>query len=100
MKVIDKTPFQNEKGTFDLAKRIQAVLEYGPSWPDEVEAQKLVIAQLEKVLEKGYTLIRNLNLENSRIIEPLILISLQASMCLRHARHRLLRGQGDAWPSP
>lgn len=74
MKVIDKTPFQNEKGTFDLLKRYQAVLEYGASWPDEVEAQKSVVAQLEKVLEKGYTLIRNLNLENSRIIEPLILI--------------------------
>jgi hypothetical protein len=49
-------------------------MEYGASWPDEVEAQKSVIGQLEKVLEKGYTLIRNLNLENSRIIEPLILV--------------------------
>lgn len=74
MKVIDKTPFLNEKGTFDLVKRYQAVLEYGASWPDEVEAQKSVIAQLEKVLEKGYTLIRNLNLQNSKIIEPLILV--------------------------
>lgn len=74
MKVIDKTPFQNEKGTFDFLKRYQGRLEYGASWPDEVEAQKSVIAQLEKVLEKGYTLIRNLSLENSKIIEPLILV--------------------------
>lgn len=74
MKVIDKTPFQNEKGTFDVIKRFEGVMEYGASWPDEVEAQKSVIAQLEKVLEKGYTLIRNLNLENSKIIEPLILV--------------------------
>jgi hypothetical protein len=74
MKVIDKTPFLNDKGTFDFLNRYQGVLEYGASWPDEVEAQKSVIAQLEKVLEKGFTLIRNLSLENSRIIEPLILV--------------------------
>lgn len=74
MKVIDKTPFQNEKGQFGLVQRVQAMMEYGPSWPAELEAQKTIIKQLDRVLEKGYTLIRNLNLENSKIIEPLILI--------------------------
>jgi hypothetical protein len=74
MKVIDKTPFQDEKGNFSLMQRFQGMLEYGFAWHAEVEAQKGVIAQLDRVLEKGYTLIRNLNLENSRIIEPLILV--------------------------
>jgi len=74
MKVIDKTPFQDEKGNFGLWQRFQGMLEYGLSWQAEIEAQKRVIAQLDRVLEKGYTLVRNLNLENSKIIEPLILI--------------------------
>src|SRR5512143_3474329 len=74
MKVIDKTPYQDEKGNFSLMHRFQGMLEYGFAWHAEVEAQKSVISQLDRVLEKGYTLIRNLNLENSRIIEPLILV--------------------------
>jgi hypothetical protein len=49
-------------------------MELGLSWQAELEAQKTVIAQLDRVLEKGFTLIRNLNLENSQIIEPLILV--------------------------
>lgn len=74
MKVIDKTPLQNEKGEFGLLQRIQGILEHGSAWQAELEAQKIVIAQLDRVLEKGFTLIRNLTLENSQIIEPLILL--------------------------
>lgn len=74
MKVIDKTPFQDEKGEVSPLQRFQGMLEYGYAWHSEVEAQKAVISQLDRVLEKGYTLIRNLNLENSKIILPLILV--------------------------
>jgi hypothetical protein len=74
MKVIDKTPYQNENGQFGPLQRLQAIMEHGMSWQSELEAQKTVIAQLDRVLEKGFTLIRNLNLENSQIIEPLILV--------------------------
>jgi len=58
-------PLQDEKGSFGLVQRFQSMLEYGVSWPAEIEAQKAVIAQLERVLEKGYTLIRNLNLRTA-----------------------------------
>lgn len=74
MKVIDKTPFQNEKGEIGLVQRLQGIVEHGLDWHGELEAQKTIITQLDRVLEKGFTLIRNLNLENSQIIEPLILI--------------------------
>jgi hypothetical protein len=74
MKIIDKTPFQNDKGELGLIQRFQGIMEYGVSWPTELEAQKTVITQLDRVLEKGFTLIRNLNLENSKITEPLILV--------------------------
>jgi hypothetical protein len=73
MRIIDKTPFQNEKGDFGLLGRIQGALEYGMAWHSEVRAQKRVITQLDRVLEKGYTLVRNLNLEKSQIIEPRVL---------------------------
>ncbi len=74
MKIIDKTPFQNEKGQSGLVQRIQGMWEFGAAWQTELDAQRTVINQLERVLEKGFTLIRNLRLENSQIVEPLILI--------------------------
>lgn len=74
MKIIDKTPLQNEKGEVSLLQRIQGTLTYGFQWYSELEAQKSVIAQLDRTLEKGFTLIRNFMLPGSEIIEPIILI--------------------------
>ena len=74
MKIIDKTPFQNEAGEMTMMQRVQGTLQHGFSWYAELEAQKTVITQLNLVLEKGFTLIRNFTLVNSQIEEPLILL--------------------------
>jgi hypothetical protein len=74
MKVIDKTPLQNEKGEIGPLQRLQGTLEHGFSWYAELEAQKAIVAQLDRVLEKGFTLIRNVTLGKSPIVEPLVLI--------------------------
>ncbi len=74
MKIIDKTPFQTEKGEITAMQRLQGTLQHGLSWYSELNAQKMVMAQLDLVLEKGFTLIRNFTLVNSQIVEPLILI--------------------------
>lgn len=74
MRVIDKTPFQDEQGNISLIARIQGTLKYGLSWYSELEAQKRVIAYLDRVLEKGFVLIRNFPLPDSEIVIPMILI--------------------------
>lgn len=74
MKVIDKTPLQNEKGEIGPVQRVRSMLEYGFAWYPEMEAQKAVIAQLDRILEKGFTLVRNITLGSSQITEPLILV--------------------------
>ncbi|MFN8412195.1 MAG: NERD domain-containing protein [Anaerolineales bacterium] len=74
MKIIDKTPMLDEKGQLTLAGQIQGRLKYGLSWPLELEAQTQVVAQLMRVLDKGYVLIRNFTLPNSEIIIPIILL--------------------------
>lgn len=74
MKIIDKTPMLDEKGQLTLAGQIQGRLKYGLNWPAELEAQTQVIAQLMRILDKGYVLIRNFTLPNSEIIIPLILL--------------------------
>lgn len=74
MKLIDKTPFQNEQGQIDFMARLQGTLKYGPNWYAEMQAQRMVISQLEHVLEKGFVLIRNFNLPGSEVIVPFILV--------------------------
>jgi len=74
MKIIDKTAYQDEKGEIGLLQRLQGTLQYGFSWFPELEAQKTVIPQLDRALEKGFVLIRNFTLPGSEIVLPMILI--------------------------
>src|SRR5215831_12709229 len=100
MKIIDKTPFQTEKGQISFLDRMQGTLKYGFSWFPELEAQKNIIAQLDRAFEKGFVLIRNLTLPGSEIVEPIILIG-PGGVYVIYVTH--LRGffeaKGDQWNS-
>jgi len=74
MKIIDKTLLQDEGGNINIIARIQGTLKYGFNWYPELEAQKVVMAQLDRLLEKGFVLIRNFTLPDSQIVIPMILI--------------------------
>ncbi len=98
MKIIDKTPNQNEKGNITFLQRVQGTLEHGFEWYAELEAQKTVVDQLNLVLEKGYTLIRNFTLVNSQIVEPLILIGPPGiSVILVTPLAGFYEAKGDQW---
>jgi hypothetical protein len=74
MKIIDKTPLHDEKGKLSAIGYVQGTLKYGLSWTAELEAQKAVVAQFQRIFDKGYVLIRNFTLPNSEIVIPLILL--------------------------
>ena len=74
MKVYDRTPLQDAQGNINPIARVQGTLKYGLSWAGELEAQKVVIAQLDRLLDKGFVLIRNFTLPDSDIVIPMILI--------------------------
>lgn len=74
MKVYDKTPLLDPQGNINPIARIQGTLKYGLSWSSELEAQVAVIAQLDRLLDKGFVLIRNFTLPDSDIVIPMILI--------------------------
>ena len=74
MRIIDKTPLQDASGNINFFARIQGTLKYGFNWYPELEAQKVVMGQLDKLLEKGFVLIRNFPLPDSPILIPMILI--------------------------
>jgi hypothetical protein len=98
MKIIDKTPLQDQKGEISFSARIQGTLKYGLSWFSDLEAQKSVIAQLNRTLEKGYVLIRNFTLPGSDIIIPMILIgSFGIQVILVTKVKGFFEAKGDQW---
>jgi hypothetical protein len=98
MKIIDQTPLLDANGQLSLVNRIQGMLKYGFSWPANLEAQTKVIAQLNKVIEKGYTIVRNQQLGASEIVVPLILIG-PAGIYVMEATplKGLYQARGDEW---
>jgi len=98
MKIIDRTPFQNAQGGMDFSGRIQGWLKYGFNWPSELQAQMAVIAQLDRILEKGFLLIRNFTLPNSDIVIPLILIGPSGVSVIKVSPARgVFEAKGDQW---
>jgi len=74
MRIIDKTSLQDEAGNINIIARVQGTLKYGFNWYPELEAQKVVITQLDRLIEKSFVLIRNFTLPGSEIVIPIILL--------------------------
>jgi hypothetical protein len=98
MKIIDQTPFYNEKGEISLVDRAKAILKFGKSWLDEVEAQKSVIPVLEKNLERNYTLLRNVVLPDLDMSIPFILVGPTGIYVIYvTGLTGMFRAKGDQW---
>lgn len=98
MKIIDRTPLQDAKGQVSFTARVQGTLKYGLNWYNELESQKAVIAQLERVLEKGAAIIRNFTLPGSDIVIPLILVSTSGIYVIYATPVKgFFEARGDQW---
>jgi hypothetical protein len=99
MKIIDHTPFFNkETGEISILDRGRAMLKYGAGWIKETEAQNLVIPVLEKVLDRSYTLLRNVTPPGLEASIPLILVG-PAGVFVLYVTHLtgIYRAKGDQW---
>jgi len=98
MKLIDQTPLKDENGEIGIIQRVQGTLQYGFSWYPELQAQKFALGLLERGLDKGYTVIRNVALGASGIVIPLAIVG-PAGIYAAYVTH--LRGtyqaKGDSW---
>jgi hypothetical protein len=98
MKLIDRTPLQDENSNIGIIQRVHGTLKYGLSWYPELEAQKFALALLERGLAKGYTVIRNHTLGASGITVPLAIVG-PGGIFAAYVTH--LRGtyqaKGDSW---
>ena len=76
MKIVDQTPFYKENGEISLIDRGKAIMQFGPGWFKQIEAQKSVIAVFKKNLDKNYTLLCNIIPPGLDARIPLILVGL------------------------
>lgn len=98
MKVIDQTPYFNEKGEISVVDRGKAIMRFGASWFKEIEAQKQVMAVLDKLLDKNYTLLRNVTPPELETSIPFILVG-PTGVYVMFVTHLtgMFRAKGDLW---
>lgn len=75
MKLIDQTPFFDpETGEISMLDRGKAIVKYGSGWIKEIEAQKQVLAVMNRIFDRNYTLLRNFLLPELGATFPFILV--------------------------
>ena len=99
MKIIDHTPlFNSETGEITILDRTRAMMKYGGTWLKEVEAQKEIINIIGKVLDRNYTLLRNVTPPGLGASFPLILIGPTGVYVMDVTPLTgMFRARGDQW---
>jgi hypothetical protein len=98
MQIVDQTPYRTETGEIDIMGRVQGTLKFGLTWYDRVKAQDVVIGILDKALNNGFILLRNITLPNTEIMLPLILIGPPGIFLINVTHERgVYRARGDEW---
>jgi hypothetical protein len=98
MKIVDQTPFYKENGELSVLDRGKAILQFGPGWFKEIEAQKSVTAVLKKNLDKNYTLLCNVIPPGLEARIPLILVGPTGVYVMTVTpKIGMFRARGDQW---
>ncbi len=98
MRIIERSPFRGEDGEISLENRIRGTLEYGLSWYAEMTAQEVVTERLNRSFPTDYVLIRNLEIPQTGITAPMILISPQGARVIVASPARgIFRAKGEDW---
>jgi hypothetical protein len=99
MNVIERSTYRDEEGNIALMKRVNATLDFGFSWFDQMQAQLAVTQRLTKVLGDQHVLIRNASIPGIDESDPyMILISPQGIRLVKtHPVRGVFRAKEDDW---
>jgi hypothetical protein len=98
MRIIDQTPFFKENGEISIVDRGKAIMQYGFGWFKDIEAQKTIIAVFEKVLDKNYSLLRNVTPPGLEARIPFILVGPTGVFVMSVTPLTgMFRAKGDQW---
>jgi len=99
MKIIDHTPYFNpDTGKISFLDRVRAIMKFGTPWVKEAEAQNEVIPVLGKVLDRNYTLLRNVAPPGLEANFPCILVGPTGVFVMYVSPITgMFRAKGDQW---
>ena len=98
MKIVDQTPFYKENGELSFIDRAKAIMDFGPGWFKQIEAQKIIIAVLKKNLDKNFTLLVNTTPPGLDARIPLILVGpTGVYVMVVTPKIGMYRARGDQW---
>lgn len=94
----DCSPFREEDGSISLESRIRGMLQFGPSWYAEMQAQDEAFTRLSKTLGREHLAILNASLPGSTSTIPMILLSPQGvRVILPSPLKGVYRAKGEEW---
>ena len=99
MKIIDHTPFfNNDTGEIKFLDRLNATMKFGTGWIKEAEAQKQIMTVLGGVLDRSFTLMRNVTPPGLDANFPLILVGPTGVYVMYVTPITgIFRAKGDQW---
>lgn len=98
MKVIERSPIGGDGGPGNVAARARGVWQFGLSWDQDIQAQRVLIASLARVLDNSYTIISNVSLPRFSLPVPLVLVGQTGVRTLYvSAAKGIFRVKGDSW---
>lgn len=98
MKVIDQSPLRAEDGSISLLDRARGILQFGPSWDTDRQAEERLIAHLHRALDNKYTLIRSARIPDLPIQIPLVLVGPTGIYVIYASGKRgVYRAKDDIW---
>jgi len=98
MQVYDCSEIKTIDGKLSVQDRIQGILKYGFSWPQDTMEQEAFIAKLSRDIDKRSTLVRNLVLPAINATIPLLLIGPPKVQVILLTRERgIFRAKDSLW---
>ncbi|MGW8144409.1 MAG: hypothetical protein ACWGN2_08430 [Anaerolineales bacterium] len=98
MKVIERSPISGDGGPNSIVNRVKGIWRFGLSWDRDVQAQSVLIQNLESILDNTYTMVRNVPLPGFSLPVPLVLISQTGVRTFYASAVRgIFRVKGDNW---
>ena len=98
MKLIDRSPYPVKPDGLDFVTRLRGMLEFGASWPRDIQAQQTCIKFFNRYLKDRFTLICNLKLTGLDGVIPMVLVGPPGVMVIYVSSMRgAFQAQGEEW---
>ncbi len=98
MKILDYSPIPFNDGNLSMQDRMKGIANMGVTWVPEMKSQELVIANLNRVLDYHFTILRNIPIPGSNVKIPLVLLGSHGITVMNNCIQKgMFRADGDNW---